>query len=797
MPDNTGRDFSPMLSDSLQQLERVRHWLKSTAEDEDNDSEYIVIVFDIDVLKMYSSSANQSQYGALLRSESYAESERRLFASTRQEPSVFLEGEREMAEILGNFIVWERVSPFLVSPTHIEELERVCRAIFRDAFLDAPKMKADLEVELLNFMEVSRGEALDAEQIDQKTTELLQKVIGVVPQVMEALRLNAAFLKGRIYSLEAHPLNVDQYVPRLEDSGVLSDVDACADTLMDVLTSEHGLKPDRFRKFRADAECLAYLRWLNLQEIKIDNKTAKFRLVTGAPHLHWLPEKLKRMNSLEEEKIYGDLADSLHTVLRHPLGFLDSHEISRLLEADRKSGDQEAPRAKLSELLAKQFNDEVSGGDDPVLPEADAADRVNHAAVELLKVLRKARTRQLLSPDRAWLRQVVTSVADGGTERLDKVLAEAIVALVPSFLVSLGYLQLPTRSRGLARNLPPIIFSKFAAAETVFHALRSRPDRGVALALPDQALLAEVVRTDASLYTVLLVFALIHADAGDWRITLRFAESAALVAEQIGQLRARSPVSIVGMANHIFGEEANYLACVAKRLHVRDERSFVDLDQAMKYLTAARNAYRSCELSGYVEKATPIRFESEEISLKVSMIFAERLAQKVVSEGGAELFRSILNQLSSANEIKSNFMDRSYAFEYVRQQLFVSASQLILLDRYGSQAGMLFRVHAKTWSEADEVASELDMLWSQFDEQCRTLDGEAAANPSADLPRVSDWVRGVWYATGLELNRFDRADRKTKALEVEAALSTDLGALVPHRLRFSFIRQIVQRKVVE
>ena len=126
----------------------------------------------------------------------------------------------------------------------------------------------------------------------------------------------------------------------------------------------------------------------------------------------------------------------------------------------------------------------------------------------------------------------------------------------------------------------------------------------------------------------------------------------------------------------------------------------------------------------------------------------------------------------------------------------MSAAQLVLLDRYGYFGGIVHLLSVSTWSEAAEYQEPIASLWNEFHSHCTWLVAAATNNPSLDIPRVSSWVRGVWYTFGLELKQFP-PDRRARAKDVQDLLPLDDESAHRHQIRYDFLRQIASRRATE
>lgn len=757
-----------------ERLRRLAGWIGELADDGGRgvDSVY---VFDTDVIVMYGLPQSCAQYCALLRDERTSKTEQRHKSVGKQSP--FAEAEVLLADLLGSFLVWERLAPALNSPAHVNELADVCSAIFYEAI-------AEREGAIQKIRECIDAIADSGEEgvLEERITRILNALKEVAPRMLEAIRLNAAFQNERIYSVEGFRLEARggagqaAYLPAAIDpqtGDLLEDIHTLSRQLEKVLVSRAKASEFAPRKIHADALALAHLCWMN-QQLEGVGSPVRVRFVTGAPQLHRLCAPLASWEghvSAEVLGLFERLQPELRALIRHPLAFVDE---------------------SLGFSLGVWLNDRIPGD---TLGEHDCHAILESTAEELVDLLRTALARKVVSPERHWLADVLQG------RRLnqdwDILLKERIDALLPQFLAGLAVLQLGNYKGGeVSRNLPPLILTPFKVCEQFCECLYARHTMKSSEGLGPKERLAEVIANDASLYTPLIAIAMWCAAERDWLRARVMASAAVEVADRLRSAEQGGGGKAQESHPEVLGEEALYLKAMAIRLTAglghRKSDALSDIEDALKSLDGARERYREGgEVAG---NGAMRRFDSEEISIRLTRHLFARLGKRaeVSRDEEQRLFDWAWERLEEHRDDEMGKARNRYLHEYVLQQLCVSMAQLVLIDRYGVSGDEVFLIVSSTWSETEQYRSKVAEVWQVFHDQCESLDHGAG---SELVPVVSSFVGLVKIAFGLEFETSLPVARKNCLAEMVREFSG-----VRHRvaaidsLRANFLSKITERK---
>jgi hypothetical protein len=809
-------DTHTVLASARERLDEVRIWVDDFAADSDTR---LIYVFDTDVITLYSRPSIRSNYAALLRSE--PDARRAMNARLDGAPCTPLdECEIALADLLGNHIVWSKEQAALNSPILAKELETNCIQVWLKAEKQLDAMRERLRQDFFNLNNTYPTNADEEAKrlwIEERTHGTLNKLESETPDALEALRLQQAFDNERIYSLESFCLSSDGaaeavFLPSAYDEttgDVRPEIQALGRQLLQILISGYSLSDYKLKRMRDDATAVAHLCWLN-QQMEAAERPERIRLVTGTIHLH----RLKDVNRFagtklpqELKKTLEKLAPELKDLLRHPLGFLEDQGIRSLLTLEQGEVGTEGMGGRLGAFLAGKINRKVScqnvshpeeHGDRREPEDASEMEKLlNDATSDCGELLRAALARQFVRPEKSWLAKLISDIISDSASEWDSLIEKRISTLLPNFLASLATIQASSRSLKVARNLPPLSMVNPQAASTLCARLYQDHCKATGLAKESRELLAQVIANDRSLYTPLLMLALWRAMEKDWKSTRSLAENACEIADTL--VKARLEGSDSSDAT-IYGEEAYYLNAVAKRLtagKIHNSDAIGILDSALKDIGVAEDRhklYRDKHLSE--NSNVEFRHASERISIELAKRFYQRLGEKAafnpvkereLFDVGYVLLEKLLNIHQSAN-------DQNYLLQFVRQQICVSLSQLILLDRYAVSGLEVFPIVARSWSRSDDYSSKVEYLWHAFNQQCELLDFNAKQQQNIhSSPVVSSLVKLVWKAFMLEINSVNLAERESIMEEVKKCSDPHNYVAGIDEPRFNFLYKIAIR----
>ena len=765
-------------------LGALARWIGELASDR-RSALRIVYVYDTDVITTYSRPELGAPYFALLRDEATA---RRDFHKPAVERAALLcTTEVLLAEIVGNHVVWERGDPALNCPAHADELADVSNAVVAGAVGQVPNLRTELR---RNFEALETADSGAA--IDSLVDTVITRIAASAPRVFQAMRLDAAFRADRIFSVDGFrlPATTDQGLPFYFPSSIDPDSGDFVDDILKISRELEKVLSARAkavefdpRHLRADAHALAHLCWLN-QQLEGSSSDVRVRFVTGAPQLHRLCEFPEAWVGQVPAPILGKLESllpDLRALIRHPLAFVDE---------------------SLGVPLDLWLSDRLPA----LLPDDQGStDLVEATALELHALLTAARARQAVSPERHWLSGVLADVIGG--RDWDETIQKRVESLLPRFLASLAVLQRPLRANGsVSRNLPPLVFESFEACDRFCTRLYVHYPHGPDAMAEAKEGLTEVIASDRSLYTPLIALALWRAADRDWARARVMSRAAVELADRYVQERADSDSGASREddpeTSMIFGEEALYLYAVATRLTAgaghRKQDAASDLDEALAVLNRARERMSAFFRSVRGVQRVDRRFDSEEISVKLSKHLFARLGKQfeMPRTGEKELFDQawLLFDRHVADQIDSEAVQ--YGHEYVLQQLCVSMVQLVLLDRYAVSGQEVFPIVATTWSEASNYSAKVIRVRDEFEAQCNRLENKARDKAACPIPVVSSFVSVVRLALRLE---FAPSPTIREGIQSQKALNEFIAA--KHRvatideLRFNFLRKVIERRL--
>jgi hypothetical protein len=806
------------VSEARQRLSQVGQWIAAVESDREQAADRerqaksrIVFVFDTDVITMYSNPDLGSQYCAMLRSADSAREDKQHVRGKGQ--SAIRRSEISLADILGNHFVWGRGDDLaLTTPAHAEELKDVVEAVFLKAMTDIPPLEDHLRSKFGALVDrpqseedvAATGQSFLAKAID----DIFRAAAKEFPEINRALRLDAAFNRQRITSLEFfsehEPENQEaQYLPSALDAqtgDVIDEIRALAKHLERILVSGNSYGQRKLERFRVDAEALAHLCWLNLQ-LEGSQRATRVRFVTGAPHLHQLCESesvwKKRLPAALFDK-FREWSPALQELIRHPIGFVDDPQVQALIGL---GGADAVGDGKLGVWL----RDKVNGAADASADRPDSM--VDDAASELSTLLTEAHARQSISPDSAWIASVVYDLVSAKHESWDELLENRVRDLYPTFLASLAALQAPRHEEHrVARNLPPLTFSSFTKCQQFCDELYRQLPRQKNFASTIKAALTEVIASDRTLYTPLIAIALWRAAERSWSHSRAMAEAAVEVANRHVEQRTLGSTAVdeqSSEAQHIYGEEAYFLLAVATRITAGKDRrktgALSDLKLAAEHLAKSRTRLEDfLKTRSEIPPAPFRRHDAEAISLAVTRLLYAKLARVEPSEPIDEpkVFDDGWRIISEAAADLDSTTRSRYEVEFVIQQVSVALLQLVLLDRYRMFSQEVFPVREDTWSEQAASMTTVNQVWKMFDEQCNRLVGVHNTTAEVSMPVVSTLVDGVWRVFGIEHNgahRLKSGERSSQRRLLQTCFAEDQIVATIDDLRFNFLLKIGER----
>jgi hypothetical protein len=733
------------LTETMNQL-----WRRSVAETAP-DSEVDLYVVDADVVMMYMAPYRNHNYGTWLRDDSEARK--------TDGPDPLSNSEAEMVEFLGNFLFFRlnQSLPVALLPDHAVELENKLGALGATAIEEVHNWDA-LATELHRISEniyqaSSTGlEAAEAallahsgqqdgsgstvlKTVEAEVSELFQKIFDSLRgqgAVFQLFRFEMLINNNRLLHLDRFPL-FDEHGQTVYFPSPIGPDGKCVELVtraeaefsaaMSRYASKQHPKRSRTRNVASDAKALAHLAWLNAQlrdeKYYLDvngsrRRVGKLLLISGSQTI---------VRAVKDAK-----SSELHRVIFSPLSFLGHRLMDQYVEGVSSSAGTSSQETLESSLVANflsSMQQSLSAAAESGVLNV-IAHALDLAKRDQIKMVESWNATQLLS--RSGVNDTVSRailwLEDSGQSlhRLHGFLQDLSVATFHKFARSVAYLNYTNyanvRTRSVLRNIPPVVFSG-EEANTQARALRLFGFQPQGAHTDGPLNIHKLRAEDATHYSEFMCFGLWSLGHLQSHGAKGCVEVALSIVEKAGDRRADHMEALF--------IRAHLLKLFAKSAH--------DLNRAVQCLEEAFDLN-----TGEGKKPPDLRYEAEKFSLCCHQLYLGAFRDRGKTPATEALLKTIewgidlLWKLPPAGDSVS----RSYASEYMRQQLLGNLLHLGLMSQFGHLLGEKGEFQIFVPVEPDSLRIRIQELVTPlipaFVELCEFLN---SSPPDQDLPKSS------------------------------------------------------------
>jgi hypothetical protein len=722
-------------------------WRRSVAETA-SDSDVDLYVIDADVVMMYMAPYHNHNYGTWLRDDQEARK------TNGSDP--LSNSEAKMVEFLGNLLFFQ-VNPSLSAallPDHAAELESNLGAIGAAMLKELHSWEAlPIKIRQIsgNIYQTSWAglEAAEAALLaepeqqegcgnavcrtaEEQVSELVQKILDSLRgqgAVYQLFRFDMLINNNRLLHLDRFPL-VDEnghkvYLPSPIGSDgkrveLVARAEAEFSAAMSRYISKQHPKRSRTRNIATDAKALAHLGWLNAHlrdekyYVDVDGarrRVGKVLLISGSQAI---VRAVKEVRSSE-----------LHPVIFSPLSFLGHplmDQYTKGVSPGTGTSSQEALGSSLMENFLKLMQQSLSAAvESGVLNVIE--DALKRAKYDQIRMVESWNATQLLSHSGVndVISEAILSLERNGRslDRLQRFLQDLSVTTWHKFARSVAYLNYTNyphvRPQSVLRNFPPVVFSGEEANRQArdLRLFGFQPQGAHTVGPLD---IHKLTEEDSTHYSEFMCFGL-------W---------------SLGILQSRGAKGCVEVALSIVEKAGNRRADHMEALFIRAHllklfaKSANDLNHAMQCIQEAFDLNPDKET-----KPPDLRYQAEKFSLCCHQLYLDAFRDDGKTPETEVLFQTVeygiglLSRLPPAD-------DRSYASEYMRQQLLGNLLHLGLLSKFGrllrekGESALFVPPEPDAWQV--RIHELVTPLIPRFVELCKFLN---MSPPEQDLPKSS------------------------------------------------------------